>query len=193
MRRAARKRSRWLHAALLAGACLFAQIGTAHADAFDGADIASEAELADARGGFLTADGVAFDLGAIISTYQDGQLALQTQLTWTPTGAVATHIVGDQYASVADAALAATAALTNGGIGVTNASGSTRIYQGADANSLHNLVVTSGNDLRLAQDIQVTLTLPGFEAMQRGIAFDQLGIRLGAEVNDLLAAAAAGN
>ena len=90
-----------LRAALLAGACLLAPVANAHADGFDGVDVASDTELAAARGGFLTADGVTFDLGAIITTYQDGQLALQTQLTWTPTGAVATHLVGEQYATTA--------------------------------------------------------------------------------------------
>ena len=189
MRRARRARSTVLRAALLAGACLLAPIANAHADAFDDVDVATDSELADARGGYLTADGVTFDLGAIISTYQDGQLALQTQLTWTPTGAVATHIVGAQYQSAADVALQAAAALAGGGFAVTDASGATQIFQGGSANSLRNLAVTSASDLSLSQDIQVTLTLPGFEAMQNGFAIDQLGIRIGGEIGDILAAA----
>ena len=178
-----------LRAALLAGACLCAPIANARADAFDDVDVASDAELADARGGYLTADGITFDLGAIISTYQDGQLALQTQLTWTPTGAVATHVVGAQYASAADAALAAAAALAGGGFAVSDATGATRIVQGGGVNNLRNLTVTSASNLNLSQDIQVTVTLPGFEAMQNGFALDQLGIRIGGEIGDLLAAA----
>lgn len=176
-------------AALLAGACIFAPLESARADAFDDVDCVGEQELADARGGYITADGVSFDLGALISTYQNGELALQTQLTWTPSGAVASHVVGDPYASGAQAAQAAAAALTNGGVVVADASGNTQIYQGA-GNSLRNLVVTSASNTDFLQDIQVTITLPGFEAMQGGFALDQIGIRLGAEVGDLLASAA---
>ena len=189
MTRRRRARSTFLRAALLAGACLLAPIANARADAFDDIDVATDADLADARGGFLTADGITFDLGAIISTYQDGQLALQTQLTWTPVGAVATHIVGEQYQTTADAALQAAAALAGGGFAVSDASGATRIFQGTDANSLRNLAVTSASNVTLSQDIQVTVTLPGFEAMQNGFALDQLGIRIGADIGELLAAA----
>lgn len=184
-----RARSGMLRVALLAGACLLAPVANARADAFDGVEVAGDEELGDARGGYLTADGITFDLGAIISTYQDGQLALQTQLTWTPTGAVATHVVGDQYQSAADAALQAAAALSAGGYAVSDPSGATQIVQGLGANSLQNLVVTSASNQNLAQDIQVTVTLPGFEAMQDGFALDRLGIRIGGEISDLLASA----
>jgi hypothetical protein len=38
------------------------------------------------RGGFFTAAGAQFDFGASIKTMVNGQLALQTNLTWTPQG-----------------------------------------------------------------------------------------------------------
>jgi hypothetical protein len=175
--------------ALLAGVCVFGPLENACADAFDGAELVADAELADARGGYITADGVTFDLGALISTYQNGELALQTQLTWTPRGAVATHVVGDPYSVAAQAAQQAATKLSAGGLAVTDKSGATQIFQGAEGNSLRNLVVTSASNTDFLQDIQVTITLPGFEAMQGGFQLDQIGIRLGAEVGDLLASA----
>ena len=46
----------------------------------------SNAELSGMRGGFFTAAGAQFDFGASIKTMVNGQLALQTNLTWTPQG-----------------------------------------------------------------------------------------------------------
>lgn len=177
-----------LRLALLAGAFAVAPFATAHADAFDGVDIAADAELADARGGFVTADGITFDLGAVIQTFQNGELVLMSQLTWTPEGATATHTAGNAYASAADAAVAAANRLAVGGLAITDANGSTVLHEIASAN-LRSLVVTGASDTQFTQDIQVTITLPGFEAMQAGFAFDKIGFRLGDELGAMLSSA----
>lgn len=54
----------------------------------------SDTELADTRGGFFVAAGAQFDFGASIRTMVNGKLALQTNLQWTPAGAVTRHITG---------------------------------------------------------------------------------------------------
>lgn len=175
-----------LRAGLLAAAFAFAPL-TAHADAFDGLEVAGDAELADARGGFITAQGVTFDLGAVISTYENGELALMTQLTWTPSGAMTTHTASNAYAAAQAAAAAADA--IGAGLAVSDPTGATRIVHGVDGASLRNLVVTSASGRDFVQDIQVTITLPGFEAMQGAYALDRFNLQLGAEINALLAAA----
>lgn len=175
--------------ALLAAAFAGAPLTNAHADIFDDVAVASDAELADARGGFVTADGVSFDLGAVIRTYQNGELALMSQLTWTPQGAITTHSTADPYSGAAQAAQAAADHLAQGGVSVTDATGSTAILHDLAGANLRSLVVTTASDTRFLQDIQVTITLPGFESMQAGLAFDRLGLRLGAELNALLGAA----
>jgi hypothetical protein len=172
-----------LRLVLLAAALAMAPLATAHADAFDDVAVASESELAEARGGFVTADGVSFDLGAVITTYQDGQLALMSQLTWTPQGPVVTHSAADAYSVAAQAAADRVA---QGGIAVTDASGATSILHDISGASLRSLLVTSASDTAFLQDIQVTITLPGFEAMQAGFALDRLGLQLGAEINAAL-------
>jgi hypothetical protein len=50
-------------------------------------------ELEHARGGF-SIDGINFNFGASIQTMVNGQLALQTNLQWTPMGAVVTQLQG---------------------------------------------------------------------------------------------------
>jgi hypothetical protein len=179
-----------LRLALLAGAMALAPLASAHADAFDDLATASDAELAAARGGFVTADGIAFDLGAVIRTYQNGELALMSQLTWTPNGAVVSHTSGDPYSGAAQAAQAAAARLAGGGgFAVADASGATAIAHDVAGANLRSLVITSASDTRFLQDIEVTITLPGFEAMQAGFMTDRLGLRLGAELSALLGTA----
>ncbi|HEY4078778.1 MAG TPA: SPOR domain-containing protein [Rhizomicrobium sp.] len=54
----------------------------------------SNDDLADMRGGFFTAAGAQFDFGASIRTMVNGQLALQTNLQWTPTGVATQQLAG---------------------------------------------------------------------------------------------------
>ena len=62
--------------------------------ALNGKAALSDGELADMRGGFLTAGGAQFDFGASIKTMVNGQLALQTNLQWTDAGAVTRQLTG---------------------------------------------------------------------------------------------------
>jgi hypothetical protein len=68
----------------------------------------SNDELSGMRGGFFTAAGAQFDFGASIKTMVNGQLALQTNLTWTPQGANIASLsgLGQQIASQVQANLA---------------------------------------------------------------------------------------
>jgi hypothetical protein len=50
-------------------------------------------ELENARGGF-SVGGISFNFGASVQTLVNGQLALQTSLQWTSTGAVVTQVQG---------------------------------------------------------------------------------------------------
>lgn len=54
----------------------------------------SDDELSGMRGGFFTAAGAQFDFGASVQTLVNGKLALQTNLQWTPAGAVTQQLQG---------------------------------------------------------------------------------------------------
>ncbi|HEY4077219.1 MAG TPA: SPOR domain-containing protein [Rhizomicrobium sp.] len=58
------------------------------------AQAVGDAELQEMRGGFFTAAGAHFDFGANIQTMVNGQLVLQSSLTWTPAGAVMQQLAG---------------------------------------------------------------------------------------------------
>lgn len=73
----------------------------------------SDDELSGLRGGFTTPGGVTFGFGAVIRSYVDNKLALQTQLTWTPQGVVTEQVRGDAP-GLTDLASAVTTLINNG-------------------------------------------------------------------------------
>jgi hypothetical protein len=60
------------------------------------ARLVSDEELSGMRGGYFTAAGAQFDFGASVQTLVNGKLALQTNLQWTPNGAVTQQLQGLQ-------------------------------------------------------------------------------------------------
>jgi len=113
----------------------------------------SPAELDAQRGGVLLAGDIAFEFGAVVRTYAENKLALETRLTWTGDGPVV-----DQTAAAPDLAGVVTHVVARGQI----------------ANVLTN--TDSNRDFR--QETDVTLTLPGFASIQQGMVRDQAAMRL---------------
>ncbi|MDB5447142.1 MAG: hypothetical protein JWQ97_2459 [Phenylobacterium sp.] len=65
-----------------------------------GREVLSDEEMADARGGVLVAGNVAFEFGAVVKTFEDGVLSLQTQVNWTPQGANVQQTAGPNVAQL---------------------------------------------------------------------------------------------
>lgn len=163
----------------------FTPLSTARADAFDGLQTAAERDLADARGGYITAGGVTFDLGAVITTWRNGALALQTVLNWSPTGVTTAHSTGGPVGG--DLLATGLPALSSsGGIAITDPNGATTVLHMTGDGQFINTLVTSESNQVFAQDIAVTITLPGFDAVQTSLLSDRMGIRLNNELGDLL-------
>ena len=78
-------------------------------------------ELSGIRGGFFTAAGANFDFGASIRTLVNGQLALQTNLTWTPQGLSVQQLTGLGQSIQSQVQSQVQSSLVNAGI--TTASG----------------------------------------------------------------------
>lgn len=68
--------------------------GAPRASVLDAAHMVSNDELSKMRGGFFTAAGAQFDFGASVQTLVNGQVALQTNVQWTPAGAVTQQLAG---------------------------------------------------------------------------------------------------
>jgi hypothetical protein len=65
-----------------------------------GREMLTDDEMADARGGVLVAGNVAFEFGAVVKTYEDGVLSLQTRVNWTPQGAQVQRTTGPNVMQV---------------------------------------------------------------------------------------------
>ena len=73
---------------------------------FADAEVLSLEQLDETRGGLQLPRGAEFGFGAVMSTFVDGSLALQTRLTWTALGPVESVEVGMLTPDLAAAAAA---------------------------------------------------------------------------------------
>jgi hypothetical protein len=170
--------------AALAGPALHASSARA-GELFGGQAAVADADLDDMRGGFLVADGVAFDLGAVVRTTVNGELVLQTVVNWTPTGPQVSQEAapGLSAATAADLkAAAATTGMNLQGLSGENVfllnGGSTAVAHRLDAGAIENILVNQADGQTIKQDMAVTLTIPGLENISRGFLKDLVAMRM---------------
>ncbi len=134
----------------------------------------SDTDLSDLRGGLLYAEGIAFDFGAIVRTTIDGQPALETRLTWTPDGVVVEDM----------SALAGGPIPEFNGFGLTlaDATGTTLVGHRLLDGELQGFIINTADNRNIRQEMEITLNLPGFEAMQRDMLTGRLGFRIDMDV-----------
>jgi hypothetical protein len=167
-------RSPFVRSALAAALAL--QIGLSGAAA--AYEIVPDEELERARGGVMIAGGLAFEFGAVVRTFENGALSLETQMTWTPEGLKLDQQVGEGVVRLSDAELGAFA---GAGDLYRTAGGSLVTHRGADG-QLVNLIMNTQSDLDLRQETAITLTLPGFQGQQADMVRQLTGLRLADEL-----------
>jgi hypothetical protein len=140
-------------------------------------ELVGDSVLADQRGGFDLA-GMTINLGAQLSTYLNGQLAMQTTLQWTNTATSVT--VGGQAAQAANAinelSGAGIAAAPGDAVSVANG-GQTVLLQGT-AGGLQNVLLNSANGVVARQSIDATLSIKGYEPFQAGVVSGQMSSQI---------------
>jgi hypothetical protein len=159
----------------------------------DGADLAGLAtvpddELATDRGGFVW-QGVEIGLGAEVRTYLDGALVMQTNISWTATGATTSRIVSGALTPATAAQLQA-GILTSGGITMRVGDqsvflangGQTAIIQPTDG-ALQNILINRASNISARQEMDAVLDLHNFDQFQRQTSENRLGDMLGESVN----------
>jgi hypothetical protein len=138
----------------------------------------ADEELAGLRGGLLFAGGIAFEFGAVVRTTIDGQPALETRLTWTPDGGVVEDVSTLAGGPIPE---------FNGfGLNITDVTGTTLVGHRLLDGELQGFIINTGDNRNIRQEMEVTLTLPGFEATQRDMITGRLGFRIGAEIANSL-------
>jgi hypothetical protein len=144
----------------------------------DGLTPLADEELVDLRGGLLFAGGIAFDFGATVRTTIAGQPALETRLTWTPDG-----LVIEDLSALAGGPIQE----FNGfGLSIADATGTTLVGHRLLDGELQGFIINTGDNRDIRQDLDITLTLPGFDAIQQDMLTDRLGFRANMDVADSL-------
>lgn len=157
----------------------------------------TDEEMDDARGGILVAGNLAFEFGAVMKTYEDGVLALQTQVNWTAAGQQVTQTLGpevttgEQMAAGLDPTTAATLAAVSKTTpsSYTTVDGATLIQQVSPSQVL-NLLANTGSNHTYQLDTAVTLVLPGFASTQANMAQDLTALHIAQEVGAMMSSAA---
>lgn len=153
----------------------------------------SDEELSEQRGGFRF-QGVDISLGAEIRTFIDGELVLQTNVSWGAGGAASTQIVSGALTQV-DAAQLQAGILTSGGITMRVGGQSVYLANGGQTALMHrtdgalqNVIVNTASNVKLTQEVDAALNLGNFRQFQD----DVLRQRLADSIGDTIGQAAAG-
>jgi hypothetical protein len=147
----------------------------------------SDAELADARGGFEWG-GMSISFGADMQTYLNGQLALHTVVSWTPTGASTQTTAGSFLSASSLAALQANGpaglslpAILAGSPVYTANAGQTAIVQGANA-GLQNILVNGASNLNAFQQTNATVAIANYGAFASAMRAGMIGTAISREI-----------
>lgn len=161
-----------------AALCLIALLA-APAVAQDGPPLATE-ELEREVGGFQTPSGLEVGFGAEVRTYVDGQLALQTHLTWTDQGAVQTTTAANGTTDLSDAAGAGIHidGAPGTGLFLPGDNGGTVVLHGLDSDQISGLIFNTADNRDIRQEVNVTLNVPDLTQFQKDVAGQQLDLRL---------------
>jgi hypothetical protein len=158
----------------------------AGADAWAGLEVLDDSDLADMRGGIAIMPGVDIGFGAVVTTYADGSPVLSTQLTWTDAGAIVDQTISLAGANIEAMSPEALAALgldgVAGGVIITDAEGVTTLVHNVTDGALQNIILNDANGRDIRQTVDITLTLPNFEAMQSALTLERLGMSLSADL-----------
>lgn len=120
----------------------------------------------------------------MITTYVNGAPALTTNLTWTDTGKLMEQTIGaigqslDTLTPEQRSQLGIDALGNASGVVINDSDGVTALVHNVTNGTLQNIILNtaSGHDLR--QEVNLTLTLPGFEHVQAGLLLERIDIRL---------------
>lgn len=154
----------------------------------EGVEVMGVVDLAAHRGGF-DIGGFTFNFGATITTLVNGTPALTTVLTWTDTGTFIEETVGTIGQNINSltpeqrAALGIDGLENAGGVVIDDEAGVTTLVHNVTQGSLQNIIINTATGRDLTQEIDVTLTLPGFELIQDALQVETFGIRLTDDMN----------
>jgi hypothetical protein len=158
----------------------------------DGVEVLQDTEMKDLRGGIGIPGIPNINFSIVITTSMNGTPVVTTQLTVDETGALLQQTVGNIGENIANlspetlAALGLSGLSNAAGVVIDDADGVTALVHNITDGSLQNIIVNAANNRDLAQNIDVTLELPGFEAVQHSFGGTLIGMHLTDDLNPYL-------
>lgn len=178
---------------LLSGVFLAALSTPAFADEGWGQDVeVMSADDMDAHRGGFEIGRLNFNFGATVTTLVNGVPALVTNLTWTDVGAFVNRTVGQVGRNISDMtpeqlnAMGLNGLNGLGGVVIEDEAGVTALVHNVTDGSLQNIIINNATGRDLAQQIDVTLTLPGFELIQSELTTEIFGMHLNDDLRPFL-------
>ncbi len=186
-----------MRAALFAATAWTLLSAPALADPWADVEVLDDADMADIRGGFVLPNGVEVNFAATVSTYSNDALALRTDLVLNDAGYSMQQHAGELGIPLQDLTEAQRAeyglvGIGDSGVVIVDSTGITALVQNVSGSGLHNIVFNTGDGRALRQEIDVTITLPGFLDTQRAIGDEIVGIRIGGDLDSWLVTAPGG-
>jgi len=154
-------------------------------------EVMSDAEMGELRGGIAIAPNLEIQFGAVVTTYVNGAPALTTNLTWTDAGQLAQETIAAAGQQLSELTQDQRAAMGLSGLGDANGvviadeAGVTALVHNVTNGAMQNIILNTASGRDLHQDIDVTLTLPGFEMVQAGLLLERIGIRLNEDMRGM--------
>jgi hypothetical protein len=132
-------------------------------------------ELREQVGGLRTPTGIEFGLGAIITTYVDGQQALQSHLTWTDQGVVETTD-GGSLAGAAGAGIHVDGSVP--GLYLPGQNGGTVVLHDLGDGRIGSVVLNTADNRDIRQETVINLDIPQLQQLQQDYAGQKFQMNL---------------
>jgi|GEM_PF-2024276 len=124
-------------------------------------------ELKEQVGGLRTPTGIEFGLGAVITTYVDGQQALQSHLTWTDQGILQTTD-GGSLTGAAAAGIHVDGSAP--GLFLPGQNGGTVVLHDLGDGRIGSVVLNTADNRDIRQETVVNLDIPQLQQLQQDYA-----------------------
>jgi hypothetical protein len=143
------------------------------------------AELKEQVGGLRTPTGIDFGLGAVVTTYVDGQMALQSHLTWTDQGVVETSNAG----AIGNAAASSGIHIdpSAAGLFLPGDNGGTVILHDLGDGTIGSVVLNTADNRNIRQETVINLDIPQLQQLQQDYSQQRLEANLQDSVSRALA------
>jgi hypothetical protein len=140
----------------------------------------SDAAMAASRAGLRTPLGYDVGLGAVVRTYVNGQLALESRLTWGEQGVVREFTFGQPTPDTQAAAARLGLDLDGDWIGLIleNPDGVTAVLNSFTADRIGNLLINTASDQDIRLETEVILDIPELERFQQQFQTEQSDLRI---------------